>query len=146
MEIQVRLARDRNEQVEGLKRPHEVEVLLDRARIALATVTPPGSDKNAEGVDAHLKFRVPVKAGPREIGVTFIKTPTLLLELEREPFVARFNMHRHPRTAPALYQVSITGPYDAKGPGDTPSRRLISVRWRRGRTRPRPTSARRSWC
>uniref|UniRef100_UPI0039C9F691 DUF1592 domain-containing protein n=1 Tax=Horticoccus sp. 23ND18S-11 TaxID=3391832 RepID=UPI0039C9F691 len=124
-EIQVRLARDRNEQVEGLKRPHEVEVLLDRARIALATVTPPGSDKNAEGVDAHLKFRVSVKAGPREIGVTFIKTPTLLLELEREPFVARFNMHRHPRTAPALYQVSITGPFEARGPGDTPSRRLI---------------------
>jgi hypothetical protein len=124
-EIQVRLARDRNEQVEGLRQPHEVEVLLDGERVALATVKPPGADKNAEGVDAHLKFRIPVKAGPRSLGVTFIKNPTALIETEREPFLARFNMHRHPRTAPALYQTSITGPFDATGPGDTPSRHAI---------------------
>jgi hypothetical protein len=124
-EIQIRLARDRNEQVEGLKRPHEVEVLIDRERVALATVNPPGSDKNAEIVDAHLKFRVPVKAGPHEVGVTFLKNPSPVLETERTPFIARYNMHRHPRTAPALYQVSITGPYDAKGPGDSPSRQKI---------------------
>ncbi len=36
-------------------------------------------------------------------------------------------MHRHPRISPAVYQVSITGPYAAKGPGDTPSRRRIFV-------------------
>jgi hypothetical protein len=124
-EIQVRLARDRNEQVEGLKKPHEVEVLIDRERIALETVTPPGSDKNAEKVDAHLKFRVQVKAGPHDVGVTFIKNPSLLLETERQPFIARYNMHRHPRTAPALYQVTINGPFEIKGPGDTPSRRMI---------------------
>ena len=124
-EIQVRLARDRNEQVEGLKAPHDLEVLIDGERVALATVKPPGADKNAEGVDTHLKFRVPIKAGPHNVGVTFIKNPSLLIETERQPFVARFNMHRHPRTAPALYQTSITGPFNATGPGDTPSRRLI---------------------
>lgn len=124
-EIQLRLARDRNEQVEGLRGPHEIEVLIDGQRVASATVRPPGADKNAEIVDAHLKFRVPVKAGPREVGVTFIKDPTVLIETERQPFVARFNMHRHPRTAPALYQTSITGPFNAKGAGDTPSRRAI---------------------
>jgi hypothetical protein len=124
-EIQVRLARDRNEQVEGLKKPHDIEVLIDRERVARATVNPTGSDKNAEIVDAHLKFRLQVKAGPREVGVTFIKNPTLLIETERQPFIARFNMHRHPRTAPAVYQVTINGPFDPRGPGDTPSRRLI---------------------
>jgi len=93
--------------------------------VALATVRPPGPDKNAEGVDAHLKFRVPVKAGPHFVGVTFIKAPSLLIETERQPFTARFNMHRHPRTAPALYQTSITGPFDATGSGDTPSRRTL---------------------
>lgn len=124
-EIQVRLARDRNEQVEGLKKPHEVEMLIDRERVGLFTVKPPGSDHNAEGVDAHLKLRVPVKAGPHEVVVTFPKAPTELLETERQPFIARFNMHRHPRTAPALYQVSIVGPFEATGAGDTPSRRLI---------------------
>ena len=124
-DIQVRLMRDRNEQVEGLKKPHEVEVLIDRERVGLFTVKPPGADHDAEAVDAHLKLRVPVKAGPHHVVVTFPKNPTELLETERQPFIARFNMHRHPRTAPALYQVSITGPFDASGAGDTPSRRLI---------------------
>jgi hypothetical protein len=36
-------------------------------------------------------------------------------------------MHRHPRISPAVYQVSITGPFEDKGPGDTPSRRRIFV-------------------
>jgi hypothetical protein len=36
-------------------------------------------------------------------------------------------MHRHPRQTPAIYQVSINGPYAAKGPGNTPSRRRIFV-------------------
>ena len=40
-EIQLRLARDRNEHVEGLREPHELEVLLDRERRASFTVTPP---------------------------------------------------------------------------------------------------------
>jgi hypothetical protein len=124
-EIQVRLARDRNEQVEGLRAPHEVEILMDRERVALFTVKPTGADRNAEGVDAHLRTRITVKAGPRNVGVTFLKDPSTLLETERQPYAARFNMHRHPRTAPAVYQVSITGPFSGAGAGDTPSRRLI---------------------
>lgn len=124
-EIAVRLQRDRNEQVEGLRRPHDVEVLLNRERVATATVKPPGADKNAEAVDQHLKFRLSVKAGPQDVGVTFPKDPSAVLETERAPFASRFNMHRHPRTAPAVFQVTITGPFDAKGAGDTPSRRLI---------------------
>jgi hypothetical protein len=36
-------------------------------------------------------------------------------------------MHRHPRQTPAIYQISINGPYDSKAPGDTPSRRRIFV-------------------
>ena len=124
-EVQVRLQRDRNEQVEGLKRPHDIELLVDRDRIALATVKPPGADKNAEAVDKHLTFRFPVKAGLHDVGVTFPKDPSAVLENERAPLAARFNMHRHPRTAPAVFQVTITGPFNAEGAGDTPSRRLI---------------------
>jgi hypothetical protein len=36
-------------------------------------------------------------------------------------------MHRHPRRTPAIYQVSITGPYAPQGAGNTPSRRKIFV-------------------
>ena len=124
-EVQVRLQRDRNEQVEGLKRPHEIEFLLDRARVALATVKPPGADKNAEVLDQHLKFRFTTTAGPHDVAVTFPKDPSAVLENERAPFASRFNMHRHPRTAPAVFQVTLTGPFAGTTGGDTPSRRLI---------------------
>src|SRR5256886_6308392 len=125
-EIQIRLTRDRNDEVEGLHEPHEVEVLLDRERTATFTVAPP-KDRNFDKVDQHLKARIPVTAGPHQLGVTFLKNPSALLETKRQPYQAHFNLHRHPRIAPAIYQVSINGPYGAKGPGDTPSRRRIFV-------------------
>jgi mono/diheme cytochrome c family protein len=125
-EIQIRLTRDRNEHVEGLREPHELEVLLDRERAKLLIVTPPKGNDHDQ-VDAHLKVRVPVTAGPHQVGVTFVKNPSSLLENRRQPYLARYNMHRHPRLTPAIYQVSINGPYQSSGPGDTPSRRRIFV-------------------
>jgi len=124
-EIQIRLTRDRNDEVEGLKEPHEMVVLLDREQVQSFTVKPPRSGEGHQYVDAHLKFRLPVLAGPHQLGVTFLKNPSSLLETKRQPYLAHFNFHRHPRISPAIYQVSITGPFDAKGPGDTPSRQKI---------------------
>lgn len=123
-EIQIRLTRDRNEHVEGLREPHELQVLIDRERVARFTVSPPKGE-NHDKVDTHLKARVPVKAGPHQLGVTFVRNPGSLLETKRQPYQARYNMHRHPRLGPAIYQVSVNGPYNATGPGDTPSRRRI---------------------
>ncbi len=54
--------------------------------------------------------------------MTFLKNPSSLLETKRQPYQAHFNMHRHPRMSPALFQVSITGPFEATGVGETPSR------------------------
>ena len=124
-EIVVRLSRDRNEEIEGLREPHEVEILLDRERLGLFTITPPKDPSEHALVDQHVRVRVPVKAGPHEVGVTFIKKPTELIETERQPYLARFNFYRHPRATPALYSVSITGPYEPDGPGDSPSRRRL---------------------
>src|SRR6185295_3803570 len=87
----------------------------------------PAGHKNYETVDQHLKVRLPVAAGPHQVGVTFLKNPSELLETKRQPYNAHFNMHRHPRLAPAIYQISINGPYESKGPGDTPSRRRIFI-------------------
>ena len=36
-------------------------------------------------MDAHLKVRVPVTAGPHQLGVTFLKNPSSLLETKRSP-------------------------------------------------------------
>lgn len=123
-EIQIRLTRDRNEHVEGMREAHQLEVLIDGSPSAKFTVSPP-KDENHDRVDAHLKTRLEVKAGPRRVGVTFRKNPSALLETKRQPYQARYNMHRHPRLGPAIYQVSINGPYQTTGPGDTPSRSRI---------------------
>lgn len=133
-EIQIRLTRDRDELVEGLSAPHELELLLDDQRVQLFTVKPPqpGSSDQArqthDQVDQHLKVRVPVRAGPRAVGVAFPKMPTALLETARQPYRARFNSYRHPRVQPAIYSISIVGPYGPAGPGETPSRRRIFLR------------------
>ncbi|MCB9384201.1 MAG: DUF1592 domain-containing protein [Bryobacterales bacterium] len=127
-EISIRLARDRNEEIEGLKEPHQVELLLDNERLDLFTVTPPGKP-NHSLVDAHLKVRIPVSAGLHQIGATFIKKPTALIETARQPYEAHFNFYRHPRIQPAVYSVTVIGPYGQATPGDTPSRaRIFSCR------------------
>jgi hypothetical protein len=123
-DIHIRLTRDRNEEIEGLHEAHDLEVLLDGERVELFKVSPP-ADKNYASVDEKLKTRISATAGPHQLGVTFLKNPSSLLETKRQPYNAHFNMHRHPRISPAIYQVSINGPYNATGPGDTPSRRRI---------------------
>lgn len=126
-EIQIRLARDRNEEIEGLRGKSELEVSLDGEPLKTFVVEPPVIAKDYESVDGKLKLRLPIRAGMRKVGVTFVKESSALLERKRQPYHAAFNMHRHPRLHPAIYQVSINGPYNAKGPGDTLSRRKIFV-------------------
>jgi hypothetical protein len=129
-DIQVHLRRDRDEKVEGLSEPHEMELLLDRERVQLFTVKPaqiaaPNETPHQPDDDLHVRIHVP--AGPHELGVAFVKKPSDLLETSRQPYQAHFNSYRHPRIQPAIYEVSIVGPYAADGPGDTPSRRRIFV-------------------
>lgn len=174
-EFQIRLTRDRDELVEGLSEPHEIELLLDRKRVRLFTVMPPqrpgaatqssaqvqapgaaqssgavqavGVSASADApaathaaVDQHLKIRIPVTAGPHAIGVTFIKKPSLLIETPRQPYQAHFNSYRHPRVQPAIFAISVVGPYASgaaasSAPGESPSRQRIFV------ARPRTAAA-----
>jgi hypothetical protein len=136
-DIQLQLSRDRNEHIEGLAGPTDVELLLDGERVQVFTVKPvnnitgirnANSIPSDDDVDKHLHIRISVTAGPHTLGVTFPKNdPSLLLESERQPYQAHFNMYRHPRIHPALYSIVVVGPYDATGAGDTPSRRRIFV-------------------
>jgi mono/diheme cytochrome c family protein len=125
--IQLRLARDRNERVEGLSAPDQVELMLDGERVQLFTVKPPPAGEDHSKVDKDLVVRIPVKAGPHEIAASFLKKSSALLETERQPYQAHYNLDRHPRIQPALYSVTVVGPYEAQGPGDTPTRRRIFV-------------------
>ena len=129
-EIQIRLTRDRNDEVEGLSGSHQLEVLLDKARVADFNVTRPRSGP-ADFDDSKLRARIKVSAGPHDLGVTFVDGGNSIEETLRQPLNVHFNLHRHPRLGPAIYQVSITGPFSEKekqdSGADTPSRRRIFV-------------------
>jgi len=126
-EIQAWLMRDRNDEIEGLRGEHVLEVLLDRERKASFAIEPPQRGTSDRLVDADLKARLTVQAGPHDVGVTFVKNPNSLLESERQPLNVHDNFYRHPRLGPAVYQISITGPFQATGPGDTPSRQRVFI-------------------
>jgi hypothetical protein len=135
-QFELRLTRDRNELIEGLTEPHEVEVSVDGVRLQMFTLKPPPRPAGPvddvapqyapeQAADAGLNFRAPLKGGPHVVTVAFIKRPGALVETERQPYHASFNSDRTPRTQPALYSVSIAGPFNPTGIGDTPSRKRI---------------------
>jgi hypothetical protein len=126
-EVRIFLTRDRNEMVEGLRGSHDLEILLNQEPAASLKIIPPKNGKDHTGFDANLITRFPVKAGPQDLGVTFVKWPSSLEETLRQPYEAHFNYHRHPRLSPAIYQLTITGPFDGKGPGESPSRDRIFI-------------------
>jgi mono/diheme cytochrome c family protein len=127
-EIQVLLMRSIEGIVSGLRddRKHEMLVLIDREPVHSFTVSRESSG-TATLNEKPLKARFAVKAGPHQLAVTFVKESSSLIDTAREPSSARFNDRRHPRTAPAVDQVVLTGPYSPKGAGDTPSRRRLFV-------------------
>ena len=145
-EIQLRLTRDRDEKLEGLTGSHDIDVLIDRKPLHRFTVSPKKEKAEAKedgyedaedlSVEASLKNRFQMTAGPHKVGVTFPQKSNSLLEIKRQPFDVSFNRHRHPRRLPAIYEVSIVGPLgsaesDANAAvttsvaNDTPSRRQI---------------------
>ena len=80
--------------------------------------------------DIRLEFRMHVKAGPQTIGVTFLqKAHAANEDLVRRPVSSTYDvfigMQYGYTTAPHLSRVVITGPYNAAGLGDTPSRRRV---------------------
>ncbi|MCM8527180.1 MAG: DUF1592 domain-containing protein [Lentisphaeraceae bacterium] len=123
-DIQVHLTRDRNEEVEGLNGNYDIHVLLDGKKAGDIKVQRPRGGSHND-VDKNLKERISVKGGLRNLGVTFVKKAPELIQHFREPTEARVNLHRSPRLTPAIFQVTITGPYNGKGPGNTLSRKLI---------------------
>ena len=127
-EIQILLMRDLAGIVSGLRepRPHQMLVLLDREPVQTFTISRATIGDEVLNEKA-LKARIAVKAGPHNLAVTFVKEGSSLIETPRQPTESRFNDRRHPRTVPAIDQVSITGPYAPKGAADTPSRHRLFV-------------------
>jgi Protein of unknown function (DUF1592)/Protein of unknown function (DUF1588)/Protein of unknown function (DUF1585)/Protein of unknown function (DUF1587)/Protein of unknown function (DUF1595)/Planctomycete cytochrome C len=100
-----------------VRQPQQIEITVDGERREMATV----GDAGQRGPKPLLEFRLPVKAGPRLIGVTFLLRTEAFDEATVRPRT------RGRGTLPAIGAVTISGPFNPSGPGDTPSRRKIFV-------------------
>lgn len=120
--LRILLTRDRNEHVEGLKGRHQLFVLLNKREVVSFEVKPPQNRADHTQVDAHLQAELEIPAGPQTLAVTFGDQEHPVDDTLRQPYESRFNYHRHPRQSPAIYQITLTGPFEDLGPGTTPSR------------------------
>ena len=103
----------------------------DRGRPAPLTFTiaergDPEWEAYLQTADEDLEVRVPVEAGPRTVGVSFVRNvwePEGIL-LPRQAGEVLSNDEVYHGNA-AVAAVGIGGPYEPAGPGDTPSRRAV---------------------
>jgi hypothetical protein len=120
--------------VPGLEWPHQLEITVDGARVFIAPVGGPEDNKLSDtnlaaakqALDERLRTRVPVKAGRRAVGVSFIAKNHAASVEPLQPFTRDHDM-QNMNGVPLIDRVQVTGPFEATGPGDTPSRRKIFV-------------------
>ena len=147
--FQVKLFRSNLESVRGLEYSHRLEILVEGERVHSA---PLGGDDDfaaavenptlgGDAVDARMQVRIPVKAGPRDVGVDFIQK---LGEGTRrlQPYLRSSADTFDSTGRPHVERLTITGPFNPAGPGDTPSRRRIFLCRPAGRTSEEPCARR----
>ena len=116
----------------GLEFAHQLEISVDGERVFLAQVGGAednlASDTNmsetADKIDERLKTKVPVKAGPHSVAVTFIRRNFAESDEPLQPHERNHDL-QDMNGLPLIDHVTVTGPFDPKGPGDTPSRRRL---------------------
>jgi hypothetical protein len=147
--IQIRLRKNLYDYVRGVREPHRLEVRIDGARISEFIVGGEAAERPAPvsfagnipgsgeweaytlAADVGLDLRIPVKAGMHSVGISFVDgyaEPEGVLQPPLTGFA--FTVDESATSplgvgGPAVENVTIGGPYDASGPGDTASRRRI---------------------
>ena len=133
--IKVRLWRNTFDLMRGMEDPHQIEISLDGERIRLVTVG--GRDDFVKmaanpgefgtDLDQRLTIRLPVKAGERTISATTI----LRSHAEKDDLIKAFmrtTVDGEDITGdPSVDRLTVEGPFNQTGSGDTASRRKIFV-------------------
>jgi mono/diheme cytochrome c family protein len=134
-DFSIRLFRTNLGVVRGLEYEHQLEYTVDGARVHLSRVggeedfksNLKNMTKAGDDVDGRAHIRIPLKAGPHVITAAFLERSDALNPLRLQPFIRSSNDTLDTIGHPHLDTFTITGPYDATGSGDTPSRRKIFV-------------------
>ena len=142
--IKVRLERNSRDFIRGLlDRSHQLDVRLDGARLQLFTIggerfgrsSPifstagmgdPEQELYERRADNILEIRFPAAAGPHLVGVAFLKEASMPETPLRQP-MSKYDLHNYKGGDPGVSSISIGGPYNTTGIGETPSRRKIFV-------------------
>jgi mono/diheme cytochrome c family protein len=131
-----RLVRGIEEGYAGVEndQPHTFVITLDGAEVFAAEIGGP-SDHAAQAkdmnevrrvIDARMTARVPVTAGPHDVGFTFRERPFQAQDVWQPSLRDSQEVHMI-GGLPKLKTVGIEGPYDATGVSATPSRSAIFV-------------------
>ncbi|MCH7749796.1 MAG: DUF1592 domain-containing protein [Acidobacteria bacterium] len=143
--IRVRLGRDASGTLVVFDTPHQLEVSLDGERLQTFVVgapRPEGVDRRSpeyqeyvqrqRAADEGWEVRVPIRAGPHTVQVTFHQKTSAYAETLRQPFLRPYTSITggDTRYQPYVGSVTIAGPFEASGArpvDETPSRRRIFV-------------------
>jgi mono/diheme cytochrome c family protein len=134
-QFQVALFRTNLGTMRGLEYPHQLEITVDGERVHLASF---GGDEEiiassenptttGDDVDGRFTVRVPLKAGPRRIGVAFLEKTQALNTRRLQSYVRSSADTIDFSGYPHIDEVIVTGPFNPTGVGDTPSRRRILI-------------------
>ncbi len=129
--IKVKLLDTNMAAIRGLEEPHQVEVTIDGHRMFLTSV---GGERDfkvsannatdiAMELDTRLTVRVAVKAGPHMVGATFLQRSEAEGGTRLQAFRRSTIDMMHHGGLPHVANVTVSGPFNASGSGDTPSRR-----------------------
>src|SRR5579862_2449818 len=133
--FQAKLYRTNLNIMRGLESPHQVELAVDGRRIHLASLG--GADDLAalfqkptdtgDAVDARLRVRIPMKAGPHIVTIAFLEDPDAVEPARLQPYIRSSVDNFDWSGSPHLQSLTISGPFHPASPTDTPSRRRIFV-------------------
>ena len=136
--IRLSLQRAYGNHIRGLGEAYDIELRLDRRRITQFTVGGDGERAPWDAVarpsfyeqtaDEGLEVRINLKAGTRLVSAAFLDRAAVAEGvLEPRPGVSSLAYSRDRNAAMALDSIEISGPYNARTPEDTPSRRRVFV-------------------
>jgi len=135
------LVRDNVQHIRGLEFEHDVEVSIDGGRAHLATIGGRADEQASydnqtlagASIEKRLEIRLSVKAGPRDVAVTFLQRSSGPDDSVYRPFTRNRDAF-NASGLPELAAVRVAGPFNASGRGATQSRRRIFICRPDGRT------------
>ena len=123
----------------GFADDHRMLVLVDGVEVKSFTLEPRKGDDYRPPTERVWRVPVPVKAGPHDVAVTFVKLPSIR-EIDSvnqrflRPYYMTSNVESPHQTIyqPFLDVIGIGGPFSATGVGQTPSRERVFVCYPQG--------------